>query len=269
MPIRRQAMAIALASAMLAGVIACGDAARSRREQVELRVSAAVSLTEALQKVATAFEARQGVHIALNLAGSNTLVAQILEGAPVDVFISADAAQMDRAESGQAIAAGSRVNLLTNRLVVIVPASRDASFEIVGPPDLSDARVGHVALGDPAAVPAGVYARQYLERVGLWSALQPKIVPLPHVRAVVTAVASGSADAGFVYQTDAAVAKDVRVAWTVPAPDAPPIVYPAAVIKTTTHPDEARAFLAFLRTPEAVAIFTAAGFGTPPAGSTH
>jgi molybdate transport system substrate-binding protein len=255
----RAAAAFAVGLALIAG--ACGGSGRPAA-RVELRVSAAVSLTESLQSVAATFEAQTGTRVLLNLAGSNTLAAQILEGAPVDVFISADAAQMDRVEAAHALAPGTRVDLLSNSLVVITPADGGAS--IGGARDLLAPGIEHLALGDPAAVPAGVYARQWLERAGVWAELQPKIVPLPHVRAVVTAVSSGSAEAGIVYRTDAAVGKGIRVAWDVPASDAPVIVYPAAVISTTTNPDHARAFVAFLRTPGASALFAGAGFGPPP-----
>jgi molybdate transport system substrate-binding protein len=237
---------------------ACGDARKSAAS-VELRVSAAVSLTESLQRIAPAFEQQTGARVLLNLAGSNTLAAQILEGAAVDVFISADAAQMDRVDQAKAVRPETRVDLLSNSLVIVVPA--EAAASPAGPRELLQPEIRHLALGDPAAVPAGVYARQYLERAGLWTLLQPKIVPLPHVRAVMTAVASGSADAGIVYKTDAvAVARGTRIAWTVPSADAPAIIYPAAVMVTSRHPDEARAFIRYLQAPDASRIFSTAGF---------
>lgn len=306
---RRTALVLTLALAMALAIGVAASACRPRAGEspsaapVELRVSAAVSLTESLRQVAAAFEKRTGTRTALNLAGSNTLAAQIVEGAAVDVFISADAAQMDRVARAGALLDGTRADILSNRLVVIVPrdedpaagastgavapstpapgttpssksppgtatpatATPDASASsgggpLAGPRDLLRPELRRLALGDPAAVPAGVYARQYLERAGLWATLQPKVVPLPHVRAVVTAVSSGSADAGIVYQTDAAAFPQVRIAWIVPAGEVPDIVYPAAVLRTSRHPDEARAFVTFLRTPEAAALFTAAGF---------
>lgn len=320
---RSTALVFTLTIALAIGVAAsaCGPrgAESPSGAPVELRVSAAVSLTESLRQVAAAFETRTGTRTALNLAGSNTLAAQIVEGAAVDVFISADAAQMDRVARAGALLDGTRADILSNRLVVIVPRDEDSGAgrspsasagaagpsgtaapgtaasgatpsstaavpantapaaaapttaapappapggagSLAGPRDLLRPELRRLALGDPAAVPAGVYARQYLERAGLWATLQAKVVPLPHVRAVVTAVSSGSADAGIVYQTDAAAFPQVRIAWIVPAGEAPDIVYPAAVLRTSRHPDEARAFVAFLRTPEAAALFTAAGF---------
>lgn len=295
MTLRRRSTALVLTLAIALAIGVAASACRPRGGEspsgapVELRVSAAVSLTESLRQVAAAFETRTGTRTALNLAGSNTLAAQIVEGAAVDVFISADAAQMDRVARAGALLDGTRADILSNRLVVIVPRDEDpgagaapsstavpantapttaapatpspgGAGSLAGPRDLLRPELRRLALGDPAAVPAGVYARQYLERAGLWATLQPKVVPLPHVRAVVTAVSSGSADAGIVYQTDAAAFPQVRVAWIVPAGEAPDIVYPAAVLRTSRHPDEARAFVAFLRTPEAAALFTAAGF---------
>lgn len=268
---RRTALVFTLAIALAIGVAASACRPRAGESPsaapVELRVSAAVSLTESLRQVAAAFEKRTGTRTALNLAGSNTLAAQIVEGAAVDVFISADAAQMDRVARAGALLDGTRADILSNRLVVIAPrdepsaaGASPSAVTLAGPRDLLRPELRRLALGDPAAVPAGVYARQYLERAGLWATLQPKVVPLPHVRAVVTAVSSGSADAGIVYQTDAAAFPQVRIAWIVPAGEVPDIVYPAAVLRTSRHPDEARAFVTFLRTPEAAALFTAAGF---------
>lgn len=226
-------------------------------------MSAAVSLTETLQQISAEFEKEHRARVRLNLAGSNTLAAQILEGAGVDVFVSADAAQMDRVAAASRILTDTRVDLLSNTLVVIAPTDVPADA-LRTSRDLLAARVKHIAVGDPAAVPAGVYARQYLERAGVWAAVEPKLVLLPHVRAVVTAVSTASADAGIVYRTDAHIAKDTRVAWEVPPDEGPRIVYPAAVVQGTTHADAARAYVRFLQSPVAAKIFTTAGFTALP-----
>ncbi len=221
-------------------------------------VSAAVSLTEALETVARDFEARTGIHVALNFGGSNSLARQVLAGAPVDVFISADEDQMRALEAAGRIAAGTRVDLLTNRLVVVTPPGRRPPIRT--PQDLLSPSVRRVALGDPAAVPAGVYARRYFERLGLWAALLPKIVPGTSVRAALAAVDSNEADAAVVYATDARMARHATIAYEVPPDASPRIVYPAAVVASAPHPQDAQAFVAALQEPAALAVFSRYGF---------
>ena len=176
-----------------------------------ITVSAAVSLTEALEEVATAFGAAGGARVVFNFGGSNMLARQIVNGAPVDVFVSADETQMDVVEK----AAWSR----RGRGCRSPPtgscwwSTRASAVKSVA--DLGAANVRRIAIGDPAAVPAGVYARQYLERIGQWARLEPKMVPSANVRAALTAVQNGSADAAFVYATDARLAPQLRVVTTV------------------------------------------------------
>ncbi len=193
-----------------------------------------------------------------NFAASNVLARQIVNGAPADVFISADEAQMDYVQREKAIDPASRVRLLSNRLVVVTQADRRAEWRDARA--LLGADVKRVAIGDPAGVPAGVYARQYLEKIGIWNALQPKLLPLANVRAALGAVESGGADAGFVYATDAAASARTRIALTIDGPDAPRIVYPAAITVRSRHKPAAGKFLAFLRTPAATTIFERHGF---------
>ena len=225
-----------------------------------LTVSAASSLADVLTDLGKRYEQLTGVRVQINPAASNTLARQIVEGAPVDVFISADETQMSVAEQSGRIAQGSRVALLSNHLVVIVP--NDSPIVAGRPADLAAARVRRVAIGQPESVPAGVYARRWLQRIGLWESVQPKTVPLPTVRAALAAVREGRVDAGVVYATDVRVTKDVRVVYEVPASDAPAIVYPAAAV-AGPHEAEARRFLAFLQSAEARQVFAAAGFGIP------
>jgi molybdate transport system substrate-binding protein len=247
------ALRIVGAVAAIALMAACGRAGGAS----SLVVSAAVSLTEAVQEVSARYHAATGVQVRVNTGPSNTLARQILDGAAVDVFLSADEAQMDVVERGGRIEPGSRVALLGNQLVIVV--SRGAGLGLRGPQDLLDPRIRRITLGDPTAVPAGVYARRYLESAGLWTALQPKLVPTVSVRAALAAVASADADAGFVYRTDASRA-EVDVAFVVPADPVTPIVYPAAIVKGSRHVEDARRFVAYLDAGEARAIFEAAGF---------
>lgn len=221
-------------------------------------VSAAASLTNVLREIADVFEREFGRQIDLNLGASSSLARQILEGAPVDLFVSADVTQMDRVVAGVGIVPGSRIELLSNQLVVTVPVDRDPGLSALA--DLRAPAVRRIAIGDPAAVPAGVYVRQHLEAVGLWESLESKLVPTSSVRAVMAVVDSGNVDAGFVYRTDAAVARQSKIALAVPVADGPRIVYPAAIVKGTDRLTAARAFLSYLQGAVARAVFERAGF---------
>jgi molybdate transport system substrate-binding protein len=216
-----------------------------------ITVSAAISLTEALEAVTRAYEAAGGGTVRLNVAGSNTLARQIVSGAPVDLFISADEAQMDAAARAGAIDAATRVDLLGNRLAIFTLPGR----EVADPSALYGPGFRRIAIGDPAAVPAGVYARKFLEAVGLWGALQPKLVPVSNVRAAVAALENGSAEAAIAYETDVSAMKTARAALVISGPAAPRIVYPAAILSSSTNRAGAARFLAYLCGPEAVAIF--------------
>ncbi len=231
-------------------------AALAQASAPPLTVSAAVSLTEALEEAATAYRAAGGTPVVFNFGGSNTLARQIVNGAPADVFISADEMQMDVVDKAGLVAAGTRAPIVANRLVLVV----DSRSPVKAVTDLGAAEVRRIAIGDPAAVPAGVYARQYLERIGQWGRLEQKVVPVGNVRAALTAVQNGSADAALVYATDARTAPALRIVATIIGPDAPRIVYPASVVKTTRQPAAAARFLEFLRTPPARAIFERHGF---------
>lgn len=225
-----------------------------------ITVSAASSLTGVLTELAKRFEAATGERVRINAAASNTLARQIVEGAPVDLFISADEAQMAVAEKSGRIVTGTRVDLLSNQLVIVVPAdTRDA---IDNPAGLASARVRRVAMGQPEGVPAGVYGRQWLEKLGLWATVRPKTVPMPTVRAALAAVREGRVDAGIVYASDALTTRNVRIVYRVPVNEGPRIVYPAAVV-AGANDATARRFLAFLQSPESRRVFEAAGFGLP------
>jgi molybdate transport system substrate-binding protein len=224
-----------------------------------LTVSAASSLADVMADVGRAWATAGGTGIQVNAGGSNVLARQVAQGAPVDVFVSADRAQMDVAAASGRLVTGSVRDLLSNTLVVVLPRAAERSD--FTPADLATSRVRRVALGNPQSVPAGVYARQWLERSGLWSAVSPKVVPTLTVRAALAAVRAGRVDAGVVFATDARTAPDVTVSYRVPAAEAPPIRYPAAVVRGPREAEAAR-FLQFLASPAARAIFEAAGFLT-------
>lgn len=242
--------------ALIAGLLAAPVSA-----QQEVLVSAATSLTEVMQRIAADYQARTGTRVALNFGASNTLARQIAAGAPVDLFISADEAQMNAV--GALILPDTRIDLLSNELAVAVPADRPRALRSAR--DLIDPAIRRIALGDPAAVPAGVYARRYLERAGVWPLVASRIIPTGSVRLALAAVEHGAADAAIVYRTDIAVARGARLAFVVPAGDGPRIVYPAAVVRSAAHAEAATELLAFLRGREAAAIFRSAGFIPLPA----
>ncbi len=223
-----------------------------------LVVSVAASLHDALAEIAGLYRASTGVTVAVNTGGSNTLARQIVEGARVGVFISADEIQMNVVEKAGRVVPGTRTRLLTNELAVIV--ARDARPDITVA-NVLEARVARLAMGEPSAVPAGVYGRRWLEAQKAWERLSPKVVPFPTVRAVLAAVEAGRVDAGIVYRTDA-LTSNVRVIASIAAKDHPylDIVQPAAVI---AGPDEAagKRFLEFLKGPQGRAVFTKHGFG--------
>lgn len=198
----------------------------------EVAVYAAASLTECLKELAPGFEKSTGHRVVFNLGGSNDLARQIKAGAPADIFFSADKAQMDGLEAAGLVRARDRVDVLSNVLVAVVPSASTARLD--GPRDLQTVR--HLALADPQAVPAGVYARTWLESIGLWDKLKDKVVPTLNVRAALSAVESESADAGIVYRTDAGISKRVKVAFEVPRDQGPTIVYPLAPIAGSRRP---------------------------------
>ena len=224
----------------------------------ELVVSVAASMHDALVEIAGLYRAATGVTVALNPGGSNALARQIVEGAPVGLFLSADDVQMDIVEKAGRVVPGTRTVLVTNELAVVVPADARASTTVQ---DVLDGRVARLAMGEPSAVPAGVYGRRWLEHQKAWDRLAAKVVPFPTVRAVLSAVEAGRVDAGIVYRTDAMTAK-VRVVARVSSKDVPSlnIVQPAAVIAGPMQA-EARRFLAFLKGDQARAVFAKRGFG--------
>lgn len=223
-----------------------------------ITVSAALSLNDVLEDLVAAYSGSGGGPVRVNMAASNVLARQIVSGAPVDVFISADTAQMAVVEKSGLVAVGSRTDIVGNRLALAalrerVEAVRHA-FPHAGP------EIRRLAVADPAAVPAGVYARTYLEQRGLWSAYEARVIPTANVRAALVAVENGSADAAIVFATDVAHARRTAVALIVPVEEGPHIVYPGAVIATTSNRQAADRFLAYLRGPDAAAIFARHGF---------
>jgi molybdate transport system substrate-binding protein len=222
-------------------------------------VFAAASLTDSLKEIGAAWEKETRIRVVANLGGSSMLARQIKEGAPADLFLSADEAQMDGLEKAGLIVAGTRKSLLSNTLVVVVP--RENSRELSSGRDLAGPLVSRIALAEPSSVPVGVYSKNFLASLGLWAAVAPKIVPTENVRATLAAVESGNVDAGIVFKTDALVSKKVKIAFEVPASRGPAISYPFALVKGAPNEKAARAFLEHLASREARAVFAKYGFG--------
>jgi molybdate transport system substrate-binding protein len=238
-------------------LLACALVAHDGQAQ-PITVSAAVSLTEVLNDLGRAFERSTGGRVVFNFAASNVLSRQIVNGAPVDVFVSADEAQMALVEKAGMISPGTLVRVAGSQLALIVRSDwHDLPASIVA---LRASSIRRIAIGDPNGVPAGVYARQYLERAGLWTSLHHKIIPVGSVRAVLAAVSNGAADAGIVYVTDAATSDAVRVVAVITGPQAPQIAYLACAIASSRRADAARAFVTFLQTAHASRIFERHGF---------
>jgi len=221
-------------------------------------VSVAASLSDAVGDVANVFEKQTGIQVLVNAAGSQILATQIIEEVPVDVFVSADERQMIRTIAQGNMDEGSYLQLLSNQLVVVVPSDR--LMGISRPDDLIAQSVRRIALGDPEAVPGGVYAQEYLEQEGVWDALESKVVPMRNVRAALRAVEAGTVDAGVVYRTDARQSVNAVIAFDVPVGRGPRIIYPAAVSTEPPNPESAAQFFLFLQTSTAQQIFEAYGF---------
>jgi molybdate transport system substrate-binding protein len=229
-PMRRLLLAVTI----LAAAAAYGS---------EVNVSAASSLQDAMREVAGQYEKKTGEKVILNVAGSNVLARQIAAGAPADVFLSADEAHADFVKGL------TRTQLLTTSLVVVSRAPLR---------QLSDLKnVERIAIGNPSAVPAGVYARKALTKAGLWEALVARLIPMENVRAALAAVDNGSVDAAIVYRTDAMLAKHASHSLDVPREYTPPIMFPAVLMTA-----KGRRFFDFVRSAEAAAVFKRFGFVT-------
>ena len=242
----------------LLAVISLGLSASSPTFAAELKIFAAASLSDALPQIARAYEGAGGDKLVFNLGASSLLARQIKEGAPADVFFSADEARMDELAKSGLVLADTRKTLLSNTLVIVVNAREGAA--VSAPADLAKDAVRRLALAEPETVPAGVYAKDYLQKAGLGPRLAAKVVSTENVRACLAAVESGNVDAGIVYKTDALISKKVKIAFEIPAAEGPKISYPLAVVKDAPQADAARRLAAHLASPEAMAVFVKHGF---------
>jgi len=224
----------------------------------ELTVYAAASLTDAMNEISAVYEKESGDKLEFNFGASSTLARQIEEGAPADLFLSADEAKMDALEKKGLLLTGTRRSLLSNLLVIVVAA--DANTVPKSASDLAKPEFKKIALAEPQTVPAGIYAREYLQKLGLWDTVKAKVVPTENVRAALSAVESGNVEAGFVYKTDSLISKKVKVALEISAAEGPKISYPIAVVRSSKEPDRAKKFAEYLTGPAARQVFEKFGF---------
>ncbi|SRR5579871_57820 len=230
-------------------------------------IFAAASLKNALDEIVAQWQRESGKKVVVSYAASNTLIRQIEQGAPADIFISADLDWMDYGQQKGLINGETRSNLLNNRIVLVAP--RDATYTLKVAPgfDLASAlKGGRLAMGNVDAVPAGKYGKAALEKLGAWDGVKDKIAQADNVRAALALVARGEAPLGIVYQTDAASDPTVKIVGTFPEDSHPPVTYPVALTKASTNPD-ARAFLNYLRSPAARPAFERQGFTVLGPGS--
>lgn len=239
------------------GVASCGNA-HTPNQPITLTISAAISLKAPLQAIGASYERNHPEeHVVCNFGASGTLQHQIEQGAPVDIFISAGETQMDALEKDNLLVPGTRRDLLGNQLVLIVP-TRERNIKDFT--DLTKSGVKSIAVGDPQVVPAGMYAKETLEHLGLLPKILSKLVYAEDVRQALAYVETGNADAGLVYATDARISTAVRVVATAPDDSHLPILYPIALLKDSKSPQAARTLLDAIESSESLSEFEKYGF---------
>lgn len=227
-------------------------------EKVELVISAAASLVDSMTEIHNIYESKnRHITLTLNYGSSGTLEQQIQQGAPVDLFISAGKQQMTTLHN-QGLISGVPQTIITNELVIITPSKSPIALSTLE--ELKDQDIAILAIGEPEVVPAGGYAKEALKHYELWKDLNSKIVFAKDVRQVLSYVETGNADVGFVYRTDALSTTKVKIAWTLDPTSHKRIEYPAGIVKSTHHFNDARKFLQYLQGDEAQQIFKKYGF---------
>ena len=227
--------------------------------RADLTVASAISMADAIEEISKSYTAATGVKVRHTFAGTNVLARQIEAGAPIDVFISADTTTMDALRKKKLIVQSSVRAVASNELVVVVP--NGSSLEFKAASDFLSVR--RIAMAEPASVPAGIYAKTWLEAEGLWADVKPKTIPLQNVRAALIAAETGNADVAIVYRTDALSSEKVKSAFSVPIEKTGAIEYPAAVLAASTRQAEAKRFLEYLTGESAAGILAKHGFGKP------
>lgn len=249
-------------------VFGCGESkqeppAQPAAQPVELNISAAVSLKDALTEIQTKYQEKApNVHLVYNMGSSGAMQKQIEQGAPADIFISAATKEMDELDAKNLVNKATRKNLVGNKLVLIVP--KDSNLKITTFEELTQDSIKKIAIGEPNSVPAGQYAQQTLQKLGLWDKVKDKLVFTKDVRTVLTYVEAGNIDAGVVYYTDALSSNKVKAVATAEENLHDPIIYPIAILSGTKNQKAAEDFLAYLLSPDGKEIFEKYGFITTP-----
>lgn len=256
---RLKRVILAVVAALVVSAIWIGTS-NSRQTEAgrEIYVAAAASMAGALDRLAKDFEDSRGIRVRLVLASSGLLRKKIEAGARMDVFISASAGDMDLIENSGYVMAGTRQDLLRNTLVCVVDTS--SGLRIVKPVDLLGGEVRRIAIGDPAYVPAGIYAKEALTYMGLWDRLRSKFVPCIDARSAVAQVRAGSVAVAIIYSSDVVAGDAIEVAFDFPPASHAGIVYPACILANAPHAEAAGAFLDFLTSARAADVFAEQGF---------
>ena len=258
---------IALLSILLIATIlfaGCGSSGKetppaAQSTLIELNISAAVSLKDALTEIQKNYQAKNPhSKLLFNLGASGSLQKQIEQGAPADIFISAAPKQMNELQEKKLINPATRKNFVENKLVVVVP--KDSKLSLTKYEDLTQAGVNKIALGETAVVPAGQYAKEVLQKLAIWDKVQDKVVYAKDARTVLAYTETGNVEAGIVYKTDAASSNKVKIVATAPEGSHQPIVYPIAVVASTKQAKTAEDFVNYLFTPESKVILEKHGF---------
>ena len=264
MNIKKTLAALLAGTALLtAGCVGGGNSANKmetpQESPIELQVSAAASLTDAMKELGAMYEENnKEVHIVYNFGGSGALQQAIENGGAADVFVSAAQKQMNALDEKKLLADGTRVDLLVNDIVLIT--AKDSKLNLPDFKAVLDPQVAHIALGEPKGVPVGQYTEEILTKLGILDQVKAKAVYGSDVRQVLSWTETGDADCGVVYATDAAVSDKVKVAAKAPAGSHKPVIYPAAILKDTKHMDEAKSFLDFVSSEKGMAILEKYGF---------
>jgi molybdate transport system substrate-binding protein len=255
---KKNLILVTLLVATMLVFVACGSQAQQKStDNVELNISAAASLTDAFNELKELYiKDHPNVSINYNFAASGPLQKQIEEGAPVDVFVSANQDKMDELEQKNLILSDTRQDLLTN--VVVLIANKDSKIKDFM--DLTKSEVEKISIGEPASVPVGDYSKQVLMSLNMWEDVEPKLLLAKSVRQVLAYVDSGNVDAGLVYKTDAMIAEKAVIVAEAPENSHEPVIYPMAVVKESKNIDESKQFIYFLASKEASTVLGKYGF---------
>lgn len=253
----KKILVLLMAFLLLFGMTACGGTAEAPAEPVTISVSAAASLTDAMNEIAAEYAKESSDIIEFNFGSSGALRTQIEEGAPCDLFISAATNHMDALDAAGLLAADTKTDLLANTLTLIAASEKADAVTLDA---LTTDAVESIAVGEPETVPAGQYAVQAFESMGITDAVTPKLIYAKDVRAVLDYVDTGNVDCGFVYKTDALLLTTGVMVADVPSDKHDPIVYPAALTANAAQPEAAAAFFEYIGSDTAKAIFEKYGF---------